>query len=90
MRRWKYLQRCKENEGQRNALLAATAGREEIDLTELRQRAAGLKQQVDALEQERMQMHHACETNALVLKESERYRKECEALKDGCGGKEPV
>lgn len=77
-----YLEQCKENEGRRNALLAATAGREEIDLTELRQRAAGLKQQVDALEQERMQMHHACETNALVLKESERYRKEREALKE--------
>ena len=77
-----YLKQCKEIEGQRKALLAATAGREEIDLTELRQRAAGLKQQVDALEQERMQMHHACETNALVLKQSERYRKEREALKE--------
>ena len=70
-----YLKQCKEIEGQRKALLAATAGREEIDLTEL-------KQQVDALEQERMQMHHACETNALVLKQSERYRKEREALKE--------
>lgn len=77
-----YESACQENRGQKKALLRAVEGKEEIDVTVLKDAIAETEAERKRLEKEHIAMHNAYLTDVSVLEKNSSYLKKQQKLEE--------